>query len=117
MITVLKMLAVVTIGYLLAGVFYGSLIGVCILLEKCRWSKGKIVAEFAIGVILTFCVSHIIGDGQYQLRNAALDDAAICILAVITICSCIRGVTYNTYYGSYMVYGNIDTTVNTKGII
>ncbi len=34
MITVLNVLAVVTIGYVLAGVFYGSLIGACILLEK-----------------------------------------------------------------------------------
>ncbi|MCI5874546.1 MAG: hypothetical protein PUJ55_11245 [Clostridiales bacterium] len=83
MITVLNVLAVVTIGYVLAGVFYGSLIGACILLEKCGWSKGKIVAEFAIGVILTFCVSHIIGDGQYQLCN--LDDLSIYVVAVLTV--------------------------------
>lgn len=83
MIIVLKVLAVVIIGYVLAGVFYGSLIGVCILLEKCGGSKGKIVAEFAIGTILTFCVSHIIGERQYQLRN--LDDLSIYAVAALTV--------------------------------
>ena len=34
-------------------------------------------------MILTFCVSHIIGDGQYQLCN--LDDLSIYVVAVLTV--------------------------------
>lgn len=79
----LSLIIVLTAGYLVSGIFYGLILLTGAFASVHGWSWISRYSTLLISCSLTFCISKIIGNQQYQFKN--LHQPSIYIIALITI--------------------------------
>lgn len=80
---ILSLIIVLSAGYLLSGIFYGLILLTGFLNSLHGWSWISRYSTLLISCFLTFCISKIIGNQEYQFRN--LHHPSIYIIALITV--------------------------------